>query len=101
MIDVIAGVIRRSVTAAAAGLAALVCCLAGSLFQHVRLVARVDDTSAWTALHRHWSFVYTSWRASVTTADWLLFAGVAILAAGAVVARPAVGRFASGLRRTE
>jgi hypothetical protein len=94
-------VIRRSVAATAAGLAALACCLAGSLFQHVRLVARVDDTSAWVALHRHWSFVYASWRASVTAADWLLFAGVAVLAAAAVVARPTITRFASARRRTE
>jgi hypothetical protein len=94
-------VIRRSVPATAAGLAAFACCVAGSLFQHVRLVARVDGTSTWVALHSHWNAVYVSWQVAMRAVDWLLFTGVALGVAAAVVARPAIRRFASGRRRTE
>ncbi len=93
--------IGRSVTAVAAAFAAFACCVAGSLFHRVRLVAHVDDVSAWNALRSRWSVVYASWRASTTAADWVLFVGVAALAAGLVVARPVLTRFAGAGRRTE
>jgi hypothetical protein len=93
--------LRRVLPPAAAALAAFAVCVAGSVFRRVRLVARVDDVSVWTALDHRWHMVLTSWRASLTPLDWLLFAGVAALAAGAVAARPVLGRFAEARRRTE
>jgi len=92
---------RRAAAAVAAGLAAFAVCLAGSVWQQVARVARVDDVSVWRALHRRWHMVVTSWHTSLTALDWLLFAGVAVGTAALVAAWPTVGRFARARRRTE
>jgi hypothetical protein len=93
--------VRRALPAAAAALGAFLVCLAGSVFQRIRLVARVDGISLWSALHRRSHMVLTSWQAAMKPQDWLVFGGVAALAAAAVAARPILGRFARARRDTE
>ncbi|MEY9926925.1 hypothetical protein ABH926_001550 [Catenulispora sp. GP43] len=80
--------IRRSLTALAAAVAAELCCVAGSFLHAVRLVAHVEGVSVWTALSSHWNTSLTAWRASLTAGDRLLFVAVAAVAAAAVLAGP-------------
>ncbi|WP_194899590.1 hypothetical protein [Catenulispora pinisilvae] len=80
--------IRRSLTALAAALAAELCCVAGSFLHAMRLVAHVDDVSLSAVLTAHRNAALTAWRSSLTVGDRLLFVAVAVLAAAAVLSAP-------------
>lgn len=80
--------IRRSLTALAAAVAAELCCVAGSFLHAIRLVARVDSVSLLTVLNTRRNTALTAWRSSLTAGDRLLFLAVALAAAGAVLAGP-------------
>ena len=80
--------LRRSLTALAAAVAAELCCVAGSYLHAIRLVAHVDGVSLWTALSSRRNDAFTAWRASLTVGDRLLFVAVAVLAAAAVLTGP-------------
>jgi hypothetical protein len=88
--------IRRPLTALAAAAAAELCCVAGSFFHSMRLVAHVEDVSVWSVLGSRRNTVLTAWRASLTVGDQVLFVAVAVLAAAGVLAapvlRPAISR---------
>ncbi|NUR58940.1 MAG: hypothetical protein HOV87_09735 [Catenulispora sp.] len=80
--------IRRSLTALAAAAGAELCCVAGSLFHVVRLVARVERVSTWTVLTSRRNLAFSAWRTALTTGDRLLFGGVGVAAAAGVLAAP-------------
>ena len=95
-------------TALAAAVAGGLLCAAGSLWRQATLVARVDGDSAWSVLSGNRSIVLQTWRSSLSTSDWLLFAGSALLAAGLVARRHLAAatrrlatRFAAPPRGTE
>jgi len=80
--------IRRPLTALAAAAGAELCCVAGSLFRVVRLVARVDGVSVWTVLNSRRNLALETWKAALTVGDRLLFGAVGLAAAGGVLAAP-------------
>ena len=99
-------VIRRSLTALAAAVAAELCCVAGSVLHAIRLVAHVENVSLLTAISSRRNTTLTAWRASLTSGDRLLFVAVAVVAAVAVLAapywKPTFGRISTritGVRR--
>jgi hypothetical protein len=81
-------VIRRTLTALAAAAGAELCCVAGSVFRIVRLIARVDGESVWTALNSRRNLTLTTWQAGLAVRDRLIFAAVPVAAAAAVLAAP-------------
>jgi hypothetical protein len=89
--------IRRPLTALAAAAAAELCCVAGSFFHAMRLVAHVEDVSVWSVLGSRLNTVLCAWRSSLTVGDLLLFVAVAVVAAAGVLAgpvlRPAIDRY--------
>ncbi|GAA2036858.1 hypothetical protein GCM10009839_42420 [Catenulispora yoronensis] len=80
--------IRRLPAASAAAVAAVLCCLAGSGFRMVRLIARVERVSVWTVLNTRRSLAFNAWRAALTTGDRVLFGAVGVAAAAGVLAAP-------------
>jgi hypothetical protein len=73
--------LRSAATVLAAAVAAAAVCAAGSLWRQAALVARVDGDSAWSALHSRRAVVFATWRSSLDTRDWLLFAAAGLLGA--------------------
>jgi hypothetical protein len=81
-------VIRRALTALAAAAGAELCCVAGSVFRVVRLIAHVDGVSVWTVLNSRRNLALSTWQAGLGGRDQLIFAAVPVAAAAAFLAAP-------------